>query len=76
MNNTMKLAYAMNHCPPAWINFFDECCANGPKDEKGDVTVEYINQQLKPWQGKYNESSESLVFETDGALSWFYLRWA
>lgn len=75
MNNVVKLQHAMIHCPTAWINFFESCCIDGPRDDKGDVTVEYINRALNPWHCKYDEATTSLVFETEGAMAWFYLKW-
>lgn len=75
MNNTLKLPHAMSNCPTAWINFFEECCHGGPKDDKGDVTVEFINEKLLPYQARYDEPTTSLVFNSEGSLAWFYLQW-
>lgn len=75
MNYTIKLPFSMNSCPAAWQNFFEHNCSGGPVDEHGDITVEYINQQLEDWGGKYDPPTTSLVFSNEGALAWFVLAW-
>ena len=87
----LEIPSEMSACPTAWIRFFNEEIAwirffnegmdndDSPKDKNGDITIRYINQKLKKWNGKYVEGKgrrSKILFETSEDLLVFMMRWS
>lgn len=76
---TIPLAGSMIRCPDCWINFFARELLGGPEDENGDVTADWINQQISKYHGQYivNENNWGLLeFESEQALMLFKLKFS
>lgn len=76
---TIKLSGAMFRCPTAWQNFFARELATGPRDGSGDITADYINQQLRQYRGRYVMGPEvwgKLQFESAADLNFFLLKFS
>jgi hypothetical protein len=76
--HTISLAGAMFRCPTAWQNFFACELVGGPRDHSGDITADYINQQLQQYQGRYVVDSGwgELQFESEADLNFFLLKFS
>jgi hypothetical protein len=77
----LEIPSEMSACPIAWIRFFNEEMDNddSPKDKNGDITIRYINQKLKKWNGKYVEGKgrrSKILFETSEDFLVFMMRWS
>lgn len=76
MSNVLELKSSMDESPQAWQNFFDNCCGDGPTDQWGDVSIEYINSHLSEWRGEYCDQIQPCVaFDSEKSLAWFLLKW-
>jgi hypothetical protein len=76
---TIPLAGSMSRCPECWINFFARELLDGPRDKNGDVTEDYINQQIAKYHGRYivNENNWGLLeFDTEQDLLLFKLKFS
>lgn len=75
---TISLSGAMVECPNAWQNFFARELAAGPRDSLGDITADYIDQQLRQYRGRYIVDSGwgELQFETAADLNFFLLKFS
>jgi hypothetical protein len=75
---TIKLSGAMFGCNTAWQNFFARELATGPRDGSGDVTADYIDQQLQQYRGRYVVDSGwgELQFESAADLNFFLLKFS
>jgi hypothetical protein len=76
--HTISLAGDMFRCPTAWQNFFTRGLAAGPRDSSGDITADYINQQLQQYRGRYVVDSGwgELQFESAADLNFFLLKFS
>ena len=75
----IQLAGSLLGSPSPWQIFFARELADGPKDEMGDVTEDYINEQLKKYQGQYIRDDLGwgyLKFDTEQALMIFKLKFS
>ncbi len=78
MTARLKLgSYA--ECPTAWRNFFEARLKSLERDERKDVTVDAINQQLKEYHAVYRDIGElsgELMFESKDDLTIWLLKWS
>jgi len=75
---TIKLSGAMFRCHTAWQNFFARELATGPRNSSGDITADYIDQQLRQYRGRYVVDSGwgELQFESEADLNFFLLKFS
>jgi hypothetical protein len=76
---TIPLAGSMIHCPDCWVNFFARELLDGPRDRNGDITADWINQQLAKYQGRYVVDENhwgQLEFDTEQDMMFFKLKFA
>jgi hypothetical protein len=76
--STISLVGAMFRCPTAWQNFFARELSAGPRDHSGDITADYIDQQLRRYRGRYVVDSGwgELQFESEADLNFFLLKFS
>jgi hypothetical protein len=78
MENTLLLTDHLVSCPKSWKNFILKTPFDQTTDftKHGDVTIRAINRELKPFNGKFFDRDNKIVFANEQGYSMFLLKFS